>query len=329
MSAQRFYLGIYATSPTMKKWDRPLEERYFQQIKETVPKENMAGLELPFFGDELHPHDEDFLSKNIDPDWNHVMTCITGNMGLLEKNKQFGLASDDDAGRREAIAFHEKARQAVERLNNHLGRQAVKAVQFVASPTVPKEGVNASKRSLQSSLEEMSSWDWFGAKLNLEHCDTKNSDFPAAKGFLKIEDELAALQAVKGNKTPLGMTINWGRSCIEARSVDGPVQHILAAKFSGVLSGLMFSGATDQECDYGVFQDTHMPFAKAEGCEYYEEKSLLTEAEIKRCLEKAEWQKLDYLGAKVLAMPIIEASLERRVGLNRDSVRMLDRLTRS
>lgn len=320
------YLGIYATSPTMKKWDRTLEETYYQHIREAVPQ--IAGLELPFFGDALHPHDEDFFLKNIDPNWNYVLTCITGNMGLLEQNKHFGLASDNVEGRQAAIDFHERARLACERLNTHCGRQAVQAVQFVASPTIPVDGVSASSASLAKAVKDLANRDWFGASLNLEHCDTQNASFPAAKGFMTLEAEIEAIKNVSSTAdTSVGMMVNWGRSAIEHRSVDGPIKHIEALKSAGLLRAVIFSGATDKGGDYGEFKDTHMPFGQAEGIEYFESDSLLTEKQIERTLKIADYTKLDYIGAKVLAMPIQDASLERRVGLNRDAVRVLERIT--
>jgi len=67
-----------------------------------------------------------------------------------------------------------------------------------------------------------------------------------------------------------------------------------------------------------------MPVAREQGISHYEAKSLLTLENMKASLLAADFSKLDYVGIKVLAMPIEEASLSRRVGVNRDSLVILD-----
>ena len=101
----------------------------------------------------------------------------------------------------------------------------------------------------------MLSWDWPGTKLVIEHCDAYVEGQAPSKGCLTIKDEIAASLAAKAaTGRAVGICINWGRSAIETRSAEGVVKHIKAAKEAGLLSGLMFSGASGKEIDYGVWR---------------------------------------------------------------------------
>lgn len=316
---KQIYVGLYASSPCAKQWNRELEAAYFSAIKNTLPP--IAGLELPYFGGSVHPHDDEFFFSNIAPEWNFVLTTIPGVMQALERNPHFGLASDDAEGRSEAIAFYKKTLAAITQINQKLGREAVPFVEIFSAPTLPKAGVASSVASLTKSLQEICAWDWEGSQLVLEHCDANIGLFSPIKGFLPIEQEIAAIQSVGPTKTRLGIAINWGRSAIEERSPEAPLKHLRLAKAAGLLRGLIFSGATDKENLYGPWRDTHMPIAKEPGLEYFEADSLLTANEVARSLEAAG--ELEYLATKILTMPMQEATLERRVGLNRDTLRVV------
>ena len=57
--------------------------------------------------------------------------------------------------------------------------------------------------------------------------------------------------------------------------------------------------------------------------DYSEEGSLLSRENILKCINESDYKSLDYLGIKVLAMPINESSLERRIGINKDTMQIL------
>ncbi|MDN4502938.1 DUF4862 family protein [Alteromonadaceae bacterium BrNp21-10] len=315
----RYFVGAYATSPNAFGWDPELETRYYQQLK-SIP--SIKGLEHPFTGT-LHPNDDDWFLANIDSNWQYVFTCVPGNMGALSKNPHFGIASDDDAGRAQALAFMQKARDAIAKLNGHLGRQAVKAIEIQTAPN--RSNASGSKAALNASLQTMLQWDWQGAQLVIEHCDTLVDGQKPAKGFLTLEDEIAVLTEINGQtETPIGMVMNWGRSVIETRSIEGAIEHTQLIKQAGLLSGLMFSGVSDQDTEYGAWSDSHMPPAPSASVQFGAEHSLMTEQQIQRSLAAGDGNNLDIMGIKLGIRPK-DTSLEDRIGYIRDALGILDR----
>ena len=307
-------MGAYASSPNVGDWDAELETRYYNEIKSFG---YIGGLEHPFAGS-LHNKDDDWFLNNIDPSWEFVFTCIPGVMGAIGKNPNFGIASDDEAGRQEALVFMKKGRDAIAKLNAHSGKQVVRAIQIHTSPNKAKAG--SSKESLEKSLTEMLSWDWQGAQLVIEHCDAYVEGQDPGKGFLTLEDEIAAIIAT-GKK--VGICINWGRSAIELRSAEGVMAHIKAAKDAGVLSGLMFSGASGNDSDYGVWRDSHMPPQALSSDGAGEPASLMTPQIMRDCIEAAGPESLLYLGAKLGIRPRT-APLEERIAYNREAFSIID-----
>jgi hypothetical protein len=206
-----------------------------------------------------------------------------------------------------------------------LNRQAVKFIKIHTSPN-RLNATSSSVHSLKKSLEEMQSWYWDGAQLIIEHCDAYISGQTPEKGFLTLEEEILAIQSVnKNNECKIGMSINWGRSAIESKSVEGPIEHINKIKKAGLLRGLIFSGASDVESPYGKFKDTHMPPAKADKMTAFADSSLLTEKEIKKCLIASEYQSLDFLGIKFSVAPN-DISLNKRVSYNQEALNLLDNI---
>ena len=313
-------MGAYASSPNVGDWDPALETRYYNEIKSLG---YIAGLEHPF-GGTLHNKDDDWFLKNIDPNWEFVFTCIPGVMGAIGKNPKFGIASDDAAGRKEAMVFMQKARDAIAKLNAHAGKKVVRAIQIHTSPNKAK--ASSSQAALVKSLTEMLAWDWQGAQLTIEHCDAYVEGQDPGKGFLTLKDEIAAILKVKAKtgKT-VGITINWGRSAIETRGAAGVAAHIKAAKDAGVLSGLMFSGASGAESDYGVWRDSHMPPQALSKDGAGAPASLMTAQTMKDCIELAGPETLLYLGAKLGIRPRT-APLEDRMAYNREAFSILNTL---
>ena len=313
-----FFVGAYASSPCSQGWDQQREQIFYNELKRL---EHVRGLEHPFLGQHLHAEDDDWFLANIDPKWEFVLTCMPGTMNALGQNPEFGIASIDEDGRKQAIAFLGKARDAVSKLNAHAGRPVVTAVAIQTAPNQERAG--ASQSALEKSLAEIVTWDWQGARLVIEHCDTPRPEQKAAKGFLSIEQEIDAVVRTNAeNSCNLGVVINWGRSVIEQRSVDGAIEHIGLAKQAGILAGLMFSGVSDIETPYGLWADSHMPAAPDESVEIGAEGSLMTKAQIQRCLTAAEVNTLDVVGIKLGIRPLDE-TIDRRIAYNRSALSMM------
>lgn len=314
----KYYMGAYASSPNISSWDAESESNYYNELKKLT---NVQGLEHPFVG-KLHAQDDDWFLQNIDANWNFVFTCIPGIMEAKSANPQFGIASDDEAGRAEALDFMSKARDAIVKLNTHLGRQAVTAIQVQTSPS--KNQAGSSAEALQKSFETMIDWDWQGTQIVIEHCDAFVEGQKPAKGFLTLTDELTAVQHVNATKgSNIGIVINWGRSVIETRSAQGAITHIEQAKAAGVLSGVMFSGVSDQESEFGVWSDSHMPPALDNKELLSEQVSLMTEAEMHKCLTAADAATLNIVGVKIGIRPR-STGIDGRVAFNKNAFAAID-----
>lgn len=216
----------------------------------------VSGLEQPFFGG-LHRHDEGFLLGQLRPDWDVVLTTLPGTMDRMKEDPDFGLASADGGGRSRALRFMEEARRAVERINARLGRRGVRAVQVHSAPRP-----SPSRDAFARSLSELRGWDWQGATLLTEHCDAARADGAHDKGFLSLADEVAAVRGSEG-PTPAACSLNWGRSALEGRSAEAPLEHIARVKAANLYGGLFFSGVTPAHPEYGAWRDSHAPFATA------------------------------------------------------------------
>ncbi len=318
----QYYLGAYAASPNHSGWNPELETAYYNALK-TLP--NLKGLEHPFLGT-LHPHDDAWFLANIAPQWDYVFTCIPGIMHALGQNPQFGIASLDETGRLAAVAFMQQACAAIGKLNTHLGRQAVTAIQIQTAPARNKAA--SSKAALMASLNTMLSWNWHGARMVIEHCDAWVGSHAPSKGFLALSDELEVLtelNAALPEQQQLGMVINWGRSVFETRRVDGALQHIKTAQAAGLLSGVMFSGVSDKDTEYGAWRDSHQPPRSSNRVQYGEPGSWMTEQAMHQCLAAcADVRQLPILGAKIGIRPHT-AGIAERMGYIRDTLAIIER----
>ena len=285
---------------------------------------DIRGLELPFTG-ALHRSDEAWLFARLRRDWDFVVTLIPGTMGRLQGDRNFGLASADETGRQAAIAMVRAAREAIERLNTAVGRKAVVAVELHSAPSRGPAGGTGSREAFARSLAEVASWDWSGARRVIEHCDAHRPGHPQHKGFLSLEDELAAIASANASaRAAIGICVNWGRSVLETHDAATAAAQVEAARRAGALAGIMFSGTSDADTPYGIWQDTHMPHAPAPGLAHGAVGSLMTEAEIRRALAAAGGTKLDILGAKIAIRPP-EASVEARLGMVGDLLKLIAR----
>lgn len=302
-----YFVGAYAASPNSQSWDPALETAYYERLKK-LP--NLKGLEHPFVGT-LHPHDDAWFLRNIDPNWRYVMTCMPGEMTALVHNPNFGIASDNVEGRKSAIAFLRKACEAVGALNAACDKPVVDAVLIHTAPNKSKS--SSSVAALKESLAAILEWDWQGARLLIEHCDAYVPGQLPAKGFLSLGEEIEAVLASNARfASNLGIVINWGRSVIEMRSDQGALQHIRQAKAKGLLAGLFFSGASEQDTAYGAWLDSHMPPAVHPVRGVGAIGSLLTETAMYDNLLASDHRNLAIVGLKIGIRPL-DASLDERI----------------
>lgn len=318
-----YIVGAYATSPNLFTWDEPSELEYFGYLKQLKA---IRGLELPFWGESLHPADDQWLLTNLDSAWENVLTCVPGTMKRLAGDELFGLGSINEHSREDAIQFHLKALQAVNKMKNRFGEKSVHAIHITSSPRNTKNSQAGSVAAFTDSLKALVSWGWGKTRIVIEHCDTFNEiNLKPHKGFLSLEEEIKAISQVNSSEgSNIGIVINWGRSAIETRKASGAAEQIEVANNHGVLRGIMFSGTTDKNSnEYGEWSDLHMPPAPYKDFQYGEPDSLLSFYEIKKSLAQCNLDKLEYIGIKLLAKPNT-SSLKKRVGINQEAMMMID-----
>jgi hypothetical protein len=284
-----FLVGAYAAAPA-----DPSAPEFAEFFAALADSELVGGLELPthHLGD---PAAVAAITKAANPSWTYALTCFPGTMFALGKDPRAGLASTDPEARGRAVEFVAELREQVARFGDAAGGRIGQIFLHTAPP-------GGAADALATSLAEIAGWDWAGAALQIEHCDAAVPGQQPQKGFLSLADELAVLADVGS----IGMVINWGRSAIEARSVDGPVLHLKQAHDAGLLSGLIFSGAAATDTDYGAaWLDAHLaPSTRTAG-------SLLTPDEIARCVAEAGDA---FLGAKIGVRPM-DAPIPERVAV--------------
>jgi len=108
-------------------------------------------------------------------------------MNAPRDQPRFGLASTDEDGRKAALAMMEKVNAAFRRVNDRLGRRAFRAIELQSAPTGGRLGGGASPAAFTRSLIELGEWQWDGAKLSVEHCDSAQAGVPQQKGVLAFE----------------------------------------------------------------------------------------------------------------------------------------------
>ena len=317
-----FIVGAYTSSPNLFSWDESLEKDFFGKIKNL---DNLRGLEIPFWGESLHPNNDDYFLSLLEPEWEHVITCVPGTMKRLEIDPKFGLASLSEESRKNAIEFVNLACLSTGKLVKHYGKNCVIAVEITSSPKTLPDAIKGNAEKFYESLCEICSWDWHGAKLVIEHCDSyTEQNMEPQKGFLSLSEEVKVINRIKEEQNyKLGLTVNWGRSAIEGRKIEMPENHVQFSFKSGVLSGVMFSGVTEKtESLYGAWRDLHAPPAKAFDMQHYEDTSLMNFQNIKNTLNSCDAKIIDYIGIKLLPLPS-ELSISNRVGINRDAIKLL------
>ena len=319
----QYIVGAYASAPSLTSNDKSLEIQFYNKLIKSIPQ--IQGLEIPFFGDDIHQFGSDFLFNFIKPEWGNVLTCIPGTMLNLEKNPKFGLASDDVLGRKEAIAMHARVNNTLHTMNEKYCKKSIIAVQVASAPSMSVTGVSSSTDSLFKSLDEILRWDWGGAKIIIEHCDKFIPMQPFEKGFLSIDNEIDTLLKISSLYN-VGITINWARSAIEERSSIAPINHLKLVAKRNLLAGLIFSGTSENDTLYGKWKDNHMPFSFSDSLDYHEVNSLLNFKNISETLACIDLNNIDYLGIKLLPMPMGNFDIDRRVGINFEAISALDKI---
>lgn len=284
-------VGAYAALPSLHQGPQPkLDALFLNGLRQMT---EVRGLEIPF-----HKDGRNTLScvEAADVRWMNALTLLPGTMEHLKEDPVFGLASNDGAGRKRAIHLCRAAHTAMQEANQRLGRRAFCAVEIHSAPQLGKPGVTSSStEAFLRSLNELRDWDWEGAELLVEHCDAFVPGQPPAKGFMTLDREIESITGSHG-PTPCGILINWGRSAIEGRSAQTPVEHLKKARNEDLLRGLIFSGATQNNPLYGDWADSHAPF-EAEG-------SLLTPENARAAVAAAgDLNRLAICGIKMQALP--------------------------
>ncbi|WP_162606487.1 DUF4862 family protein [Jiangella asiatica] len=295
-------VGAYATAP------RPIEStaQFDRYVADVLSLPGVAGLEVPYQNPESPWNDIGYLTSTSTSS-THVLTLIPALVSALASSPRLGLASVDDDGRRAALELVRGAHRFVQDVNAK-GGGAFTHVELHSSP----RRQDASADALRRSLDEIATWDWGPVSLTIEHCDADTGAHEPAKGFLPLDDEIAVAR-----ERGLGMVLNWGRSAIEARDAAGAARHVDTAVAAGVLTGVVFSGASPEPSAYGPgWGDWHLPIrawgtgpVAAEAAT-----SLLTPAEVADCVARATAApELAFVGVKVA--PPSFATVPQRVEL--------------
>lgn len=306
-------VGAYATSPAHAVWNPQAEYEFFSAL---AAIDSVGALEVPFTGS-IHPHDDAWMHANFPATLNAIVTDIPFVMGRIAGDETFGLASGDADGRAAALAAAGAMRESVIALNEAQGRQVVSVVELHAAPRPP----HVTPVALAASLSEIASWDWQGAQLVIEHQDAFRFDREPQKGFLTLGDEIEAINA---SGAPVGISLNWGRSVIEGRDIATAAEHAALAAESGLLRGLIVSGASDVGGETsGAWVDAHHAFQQSPQNPLGDAASMLTEESVRPALLAAGH--LDWLGVKVGWPATRPGTIEQRVQMVRDALSTVER----
>lgn len=309
-------IGAYAALPAHQEE----QERLYRLLGE-LP--GVRGLEIPY----VHGlGDLPWLARQLAPAWDrNIVTGVGGTMVRVWDTGTFGLASTDAAGRQAALVFTRQLRDAVEALREAAGRDVVAGVEIHSAPS-GAHGQAHSPQAFGESLAQVADYDWGGALLLVEHCDAFVAPDRGEKRLMSLEDELAVLTEL--NRPELRMTLNWGRSALEAHDPAAAAAHVRQVRAAGLLEGVMLSGASPVDTPYAkAWMDGHLPLdtdepGSAMGTAQVREcavAALSTDPDALRAAGSptglAEAQPASYVGAKCQAPQ--DANLDTRLGLIR------------
>ncbi|WP_328460308.1 DUF4862 family protein [Streptomyces sp. NBC_00448] len=272
-------VGAYAALPSLPAD----QERFYDGL---AGRGIADGLEIPF-RDGLGVDIRRLAAQMRGRFTRSVITLIPGTMVRVGATGVFGLASKDQDGRRAALDFLREARLVAEELNQLTGEQSVSALHIHTAPskTAAREMFARSLDEIAASAPAEGAWS---TRLVLEHCDAYAPAVPGEKRFLPLEDEIPLAR-----EAGIGVTVNWGRSAIEAQDPGRPLAQVEQLAAEGLLEGVMFSGAGPAANEYGgAWADAHLPLTEDEPT------SLMDADEVRRCLRAAEGA-FSYAGAKI------------------------------
>lgn len=318
-------LGAYALAPAID--DVAAVGAFYDGLRD-LP---LDAIELPLMAPGHPSLEVAWQRRHLHTHWQLVVTAIPRTMVRLATAPGYGLASSDDDGRRAALADLAEVRDLALRLADDAGRPRVTAVEVHSAPApthASARGVLGSAGAFARSLAEIASWDMAGAQLVIEHNDALVADQTPAKGFFPLADEIAVARALADVTLPdgrpaIGVSVNWGRSAIEGRSADTPVAHVRAAAEAGVLRGVIFSGATDAESDWGTpWDDGHIAPRGDDPALAASSASLLSLEEMRATLAAVGDAALSFVGAKVTTQPA-GADVEARLAVARATLALI------
>lgn len=259
-------VGAYPAVP-----EAPQQQEFYQGLGRV---RSIRGLELPYRQTGGSP-----WPVGAPGNWSAVVTAIPGTMQRLSQDKTFGLASTDSHGRLQALEFVSGLRDYVLQLAGE--GHPVEAVEVHSAP--PR---SSSAKALEESFKELLGWDWGNTRLLIEHCDAPRPGSKPEKGFLTFNEEVDVIASLREQGWDhTGIVVNWARSVIETENPGTAVEHLSQAREAGTLAGLMFSGCSPIETEFGYpWVDAHLPAVEVPGAP---PSSLLNAGEIQRCLHAA------------------------------------------
>jgi len=277
-------VGAYAAQP-----EAETERHAFFEAVLAMP--TVDGLEISWRSATWAADEPWLLASEAARAGRHVMTLVGAEAGAAGTDPTVGIASPDPEGRKRAVALIREACRSAAVLR--AGGVRIEAVELHAYPSVPESDAATAARALERSLDEISTWDWGGAEIIVEHCDARGGVGPARKGLLPLDVELAAIGTRPAGGARVGAAINWGRSAIEEHDAGAPVRHIMRARTAGLLRGVMLSGAADRDGRYGpAWSDVHPPLRDDEPA------SAMDVAAVRAALDAAGGEPL-FVGVKV------------------------------
>ena len=294
-------VGAYAAVPE----EREHQEDFYDRLS----SHGLAtALEIPFRDGLVDP--VEWLARRMAGRFTRsVITLIPGTMQRVGAAGVFGLASPDREGRVAALDYVRAAREQAEELNQLTGEASVEVIHVHSAPSVTADPDHFG-RSLETLVSREADTSRWSTRLVVEHCDAYDPDIPGEKRFLSLDAEIQVARSVG-----MGITINWGRSAVEAQRAERPLDHVRRLASDGLLEGLMFSGAGPEDNHFGVaWADAHLPLRSDEPTSHMDSVAVL------QCMDAAG-DACSYAGAKV-QVPA-DSSVERRVDIIRRVTRLL------
>jgi len=273
----------YTAAPT----DKRDADIYYEQL---FAVRRVGGLELGWNGTnaqaDIHADIADLLTS-VPAGWVFTLSAIRSTYQSWVKDHRFGLASADEGGRLAAVDMARGIAEAIKAINDNAGRRVVTAVELHAAPGFNDRTFIPNPQAFARSLQQVADLDWKGTAVIVEHCDAFVPNQAPAKGFLSLEQEIDVLKTLAGS--PIGLSLNWGRSLIELRDPDRVVDHVKQASASGLLKAFTFSGTAGKDNAVGpAWADSHLPFADTVDGKFCEPASLLTAARAKESLKELD-----------------------------------------